>query len=672
MKKRILLIGLAALFTVQAFAQIATENNGDSLSRRIFTLGEVSVSAARSASASNAVSASQLQAFGRNEVSKGLDLLPGVTLSAVGPRNEAMVYVRGFDLRQVPLLIDGIPVYVPYDGYVDLARFTTFDLSEIQVSKGYTSVNYGPNSMGGAINLITRRPVKPFELDGATGWRTGGYRSNINVGSNQGRFYMQAGASKFHREYYPLSEDFRPARTEDGGRRDNSYNSDEKYSLKIAFTPNRQSEYALSYIYQHGTKGTPVYTGTDTLNSLFKSPRYWQWPKWDKQSLYFLSNTVIDSTQYIKTRIYYDRFVNLLESFDDATYSTITRPYAFKSYYNDYTLGGIVEYGKDFSSSDNIVASLQYKQDVHREHNEGEPVRTMSDRTLTAAIENQLNITPRLLLLTGLGFNNRSSIKAQDYNSSTKTISNYPSNDNSALNVQGALQYSLDANNVLDLSVARKTRFATTKDRYSYRMGTALPNPHLAAEYAVNYDLSYKSHLLNDRLDIEASLFYSRINHTILTVSHVAYDTATGTWLSELQNVGRSEYLGAELGAGYQLSAYLKAGANYTYIRRNNLDDPGIYFTDVPRHKLLAYAQYSLKHIFSVQANAEYNSRRYSTSYGTVAGAFTVFNAGATVHIWKWFSAEAGVNNIADENYALTEGYPEPGRNYFANLIYRL
>ena len=68
-----------------------------------------------------------------------LNLVPGVTIQRIGPRNESGVYVRGFDFRQVPLYMDGIPVYVPYDGYVDLDRFLTYDVSEIQVAKGFTS-----------------------------------------------------------------------------------------------------------------------------------------------------------------------------------------------------------------------------------------------------------------------------------------------------------------------------------------------------------------------------------------------------------------------------------------------------------------------------------------------------------------------------------------------------
>lgn len=643
----------------------------DTLPPGAFTLGEVVVPGDVHKPVNTSLNAAQLQTFAKTDVAGALNLLPGLHLSAVGARNEAMVYVRGFDLRQVPLLIDGIPVYIPYDGYVDLARFTTFDLAAINVSKGYTSVIYGPNTLGGAINLISRRPVKQFELNGAAGWLSGGYRANVNIGSNLGRFYIQAGASKLNRDSFPLAHSFMPSRTEDGDYRNNSFSTDEKYNIKIGFTPNSRSEYALSYIYQHGKKGTPVYSGSDTLNSQLQHPRFWQWPYWDKQSLYFISNTVIDSTQYLKTRLYYDQFKNQLNSYDDATYTTISRPYAFKSFYDDYSFGGIVEYGKALWQNRNTLkATLQYKQDVHREHNEGEPVRTFSDRTFTAGVENELRLAPGLLLLTGASYNNRAGIKAQDYNSAAKTISDFPSANNNAFNIQGGLVYRPDAHTTLDLSVARKTRFATVKDRYSYRMGTAIPNPHLKAEQALNYELGYKS--TYHKLNIQAAVFYSRINNTILSVNNVKYDSVRQVWQSQLQNAGRSEYLGAELGLEYALPANFTAGVNYTYIKRNNLSNPTLYFTDVPAHKIFGFLQYRYRERFSIQANATHNSKRHSTTYGTVAGAFTVLNSSATVNVWRYFSVEGGINNITDASYALVEGYPEPGRNFFMNLLFRL
>lgn len=641
------------------------------LDKRVFELGEVVVTGEKEKEINSTVGAEKLENFYRTDAAKALNMLPGINLSAVGARNEAMVYVRGFDLRQVPLLIDGIPVYVPYDGYVDLARFTTFDLSEVNVSKGYTSVIYGPNAMGGAINLVSRRPTNTFELNGATGWMTGGYRTNVNIGSNLGKFYVQAGASRISRDYFYLAKDFEPTKNEDGGKRDNSNSEDTKYSVKIGFTPKGRSEYALSYMYQHGKKGTPVYTGNDPLNSQLKSPRYWQWPYWDKQSLYFISNTRLDSTQYIKTRLYYDVFRNLLNSYDDATYTTISKPYAFKSYYDDYTFGGIAEYGKSlFKGKDIVKATLQYKQDVHRENNEAEPVRTMADQTLTAGVENELKITRKLLLLTGFSYNYRESLQAMNYNSTTKAITDFDKNNNDAYNIQGGLVYHLNGFNAVNLSIARKTRFATVKDRYSYRLGTAIPNPNLASEYTTNYELGYKGNPIQ-KLNVQGALFYSHIENTIFSVSNVAYDASRKAWQSQLQNVGQSEYIGAEVGAEYPVVKSVKVGANYTYIERHNLTNPNIYFTDVPNHKVFGFVQYQPNEWVYLQVNSEYNSKRYSTSYGSSTGEFAVLNAKAAFKIWRYFSVESGVNNILDKHYSLTEGYPEMGRNVFANLVYK-
>jgi iron complex outermembrane receptor protein len=115
----------------------------------------------------------------------------------------------------------------------------------------------------------------------------------------------------------------------------------------------------------------------------------------------------------------------------------------------------------------------------------------------------------------------------------------------------------------------------------------------------------------------------------------------------------------------------VKLGANYTYIKRNDLSSPSILFTDVPRDKLFGYAQYSYRDLFYIQLNGQYDSKRYSTSYGAVSAPFSLFNAVASYHVWKYFSLEGGVNNIFDRNYSLVEGYPEPGRNYFVNLRYR-
>lgn len=149
----------------------------------------------------------------------------------------------------------------------------------------------------------------------------------------------------------------------------------------------------------------------------------------------------------------------------------------------------------------------------------------------------------------------------------------------------------------------------------------AVPNPAPQAEYTVNYELGYNGDI-NHKLRIQAALFYSKIHNTILMVSNVKYDSVRRVWQSQLQNRSLSEYLGAQAGLEYQLLPSLKTGANYTRIRRNNLSNPALHFIDVPEHNFFGYALYSLKERLSLQASTEYNSKRFSTTYGAYTGGY--------------------------------------------------
>lgn len=655
MKKRYPLLLLSSFISSFSFAQV--------------NLGEVVVVSPHKDS-SAVINQEMMSKLQRLNVSSALNLLPGITLGNIGPRNESVVYIRGFDLRQVPVFIDGIPVYVPYDGYVDLARFTTYDLSKIVVNKGNASVLYGPNTMGGAINLVSKQPFKKLEVQGNLGWLSGGYDGALNIGSRWKKFYVQAGVSKYQRDYYRLPDNFESTKTEDGGKRENSYNADVKFNVKLAYTPNANSEYAIGYVNQHGEKGTPVYAGKDTLNAQFKSPRFWKWPYWDKQSLYFLSNTKLDSSSYLKVRAFYDQFRNCLESYDDANYKAQTRPYAFTSFYDDYSVGANAEYGKALSNANSLKAALHYKKDIHRENNAGEPVRKTSDNTYSVGLTDQHRFTEKWSAEAGISFNARESDGAEEYNSQTKAISQFPANKNTAWNVQASLSYQLTQRQWLEASFGRMTRFATIKDRYSYRMGTAIPNPDLKAEQATHYELKYND-VSKSRLRIEAAVFYSRINDVIQQVNNVKFDTAAARWQSQMQNKGRAAFYGGEASVNYLITAGLNAGVNYSFIARRNLDNKALHFTDVPEHKITGIVGYSIKR-FELIVDGSYNTFRYSTSYGTKAPGFFLLNGNGSFSINKYLKFSAGVNNVFDKNYMLVEGYVEQGRNYYSKIIFNL
>jgi iron complex outermembrane receptor protein len=79
-----------------------------------FELGVVEVIGPRAtppASKQTVINQSLLRQFNRDTLGEAVGLTPGLSVSR-NSRNEDTVYLRGFDIRQVPLFIDGIPAYV--------------------------------------------------------------------------------------------------------------------------------------------------------------------------------------------------------------------------------------------------------------------------------------------------------------------------------------------------------------------------------------------------------------------------------------------------------------------------------------------------------------------------------------------------------------------------------
>ena len=662
-------LGVLVLAILICFSSaVVVYAGGQEEKRDVFTLGEIEVKDKTEASKNVTVEKiydEDMRDFNRDNVAQALDLIPGVTLSK-NARNEQMVFIRGFDMRRVPIFLDGIPIYVPYDGYPDLGRFTTFDMSQIVVSKGFTSVLYGPNTEGGAVNMISKRPTKAFEGAISTGYATGDtFNTYLNLGTKQNKWYLQGGGSYVDSKYFRLSDNYRETATEGGSHRNNSYYRDRKYNLKVGFTPAEGHEYALSYINQHGVKGNPPYSGMNPAVGV----KYWQWPYWDKESYYFTSKTPLGQESYVKLRIYYDRYQNSLYGYDDATYTTMTKKSSFLSDYNDRTGGGSIEAGTTLIPKNNIKAAFHYKEDYHKEHNQPNPYQNFKDEILSAGIEDTLQIVDKFYTIFGVSYDSIRTLRAEDYNTTTKKFSDFKRNDTSSWNPQIGFFYDLTNTGKIHASVARKSRLPTMKDKYSYKFGTALPNPDLKPEKATNYELGYQDTFFK-KLLLKSAVFYSDITDMVLQVT-VPDPSKPGKTLLQNQNIGDVRRYGFELDISGSLMQELNGGLNYTYIFSDNRTD-ATRITDIPKHKFFAYAKYMPLKCLTLIGNIEYNSQRYSSTDGVqVARAFAVANFKAVYEIVRGMKLEGGISNIFDRDYALSEGYPEAGRSFFTNLTYK-
>ena len=87
-----------------------------------------------------------------------------------------------------------------------------------------------------------------------------------------------------------------------------------------------------------------------------------------------------------------------------------------------------------------------------------------------------------------------------------------------AFNYQIKLAHHFTEHDEFALSFAKKTRFATMKERYSRRFGRTEPNPFLSPETAYHYEVSYM-HTFDDWLRVDSALFYSEVKDAIEEVA---------------------------------------------------------------------------------------------------------------------------------------------------------
>ncbi|WP_404986341.1 TonB-dependent receptor plug domain-containing protein [Chryseobacterium sp. M5] len=685
MNKNYLVAG-AILLSLNVFAQEKTKV--DSL-KNYYEIQEVNIlGKEKNEGPIHKIDAQLIQDFNKTNVVDAVNLLPGVSITQMGARNEGSILVRGFNSLRTPIFFDGIPIYTPYDGNFDLSRFTTFNINSISVEKGLVSVQYGPNTMGGAVNIVSRKPTKSLDIDGqsgvgfADGTGVNSYFTALNIGTRQNKFYIMGSASLLKIDNYLISRKFDRTPLQPSLERVNSESVDVRLSAKFGYTPNRTDEYSFSIISQNADKDIAP-NALKTGNSNFR-----EYPTYDKKSMYLKTRTLVAGKTFLNFTGYYDTYYNKMKQYDDDQYTLLNKNSSFSSVYDDYSLGGILNLTTEAIKNNVITISVNNKFDSHKEHNEeilantttgqkfkaGEPEQNYRDNTFYVGLEDVITINSFLKAVVGASYNSRNNIKAQEYGTHYVTgeknvLYDFPKGSDNAFDYKGGIIVEPVKNHSVTVSASKRSRFASQKERYSSRFGSQVPNPDLKSEYTWTYDITYSAKVGN-KFSYEVSGFINNIKDAIFARTVGALDN--GNPISQNVNIGKAVFQGYELALGYNPIKNVTLGANYSYIdMKDKTEGSNEKFTDVPNHKMMAYTKLEVPKLRStLNVNMEFYGKRYTTSTGDQAPEFTLVNAKLSVNIVKGVNFDFGVRNLFDRNYYLSYGYPKEGRSFITALSY--
>lgn len=699
-----------------------------------FYLGTVQVSVSATAAAlspaADSIDQAEIRSLDLVNAAKALDYLPGVSIQHLSAnRNEAGIMVRGFSTRgQVPLYVDGIPISVPYDGYVDFNRFLTSDTGELQVAKGYASPLLGPNALGGTINLVTQQPTKKLDIDALIGTGSGNtLLSALRLGSRWRRFFFQGSLDWLQDDFIPLSQNFLVLQYRNlpeitmTDHQNNSWSRDERFTGRVGWTPKRQDEYVFSYINLKGQKGAPLYQGPDTAATY---RNFWTWPYWNMANYYFHSNTQIGENSAIKFRAFYTQFRNDIDMYSTDTYSVMNTRNAAHSMYNEHNDGFSTEFSTRVFSRNVISASFFLKDDTHSERGIYpaispfplvEPDLRDSDLQTAIGIQDVVRLSSRLSLTGGFSADHFDGLQGQQYSAAMTGLLPFtclasPQNTSFSgctahvwnFNPQAAISYRVSESGNFFATFADRGRFPMLKDIYSASLAAGLPNPNLRPEHSRNWNVGY-SQMAGAKTLFQVTLFRSDLRNAIESVFVTdpgGASAATAScpssriigFCSEMANIGNEVHQGVEFEVRSTPVSRLTLNASYSFLNRTIAYDfgalPNVSAVNtsisilpvLPRNKAIGTAMILLPHQILAIVNERYESGLLlqDTTYATTSPLFLPFpesyattDIGLTVPVRAGISVQAGVKNLFDRNYFYTAGYPEIGRNWFLNFRYR-
>ena len=585
-----------------------------------------------------------------------------------GNGKSAVVDIRGFG-ETGPLntlvLVDGRRVNAIDLSGVDWTQIPLDQVERIEIIRGGGSVLYGDNAAGGVINIITKKPEKPFSASAEVVGGSYGYnRESASVSGKWG----------------PLSAILNTSHNSTDGYRENAFLRAEDVGGKVTYDLNENISFNLSGSFHQDDQGLPgalpkaIYE-VDRRATLAPDDK----AKTDDQYLDLGAKAKLwDFGRLEMDLSYRNREVNTFwQSYSEKDQSNISTWGVTPRYILEkplWILPNKLTLGLDFYDSDSKVLS---------ESSFGSGRVEVTKQSTGAYVLDELSLLKSLILSMGY----REEWATYDLFQEIPRATDKENISEPAWNV--SLDYLFDKKSSAWLGVKRSFRFPVSDELIQY-FPVFEVNRSMKPQTGYQYEAGVR-HAFTDQIETSLTLF------CIENRDEIFFNPYTYT----NENFPKTERLGIELGTKVKPLRWLTLWGNYSYIKPTLQAEPysGNDIPGVPRHKGSLGADVQIGRLlierldlsghlgricdgllFSTSANLV-GSRYFISDWANQddkLGGYYSINAKLS-YTWKGLKAFVGVNNLTNQKYSefgvvnatgAQYFYPSPGRNFIGGMSY--
>lgn len=586
-------------------------------------------------------------------------------------RGESILFLRGAGERQLGLFFDGVPYNVPWDNRFDLTFLPLDVVGEISVNQNASSVLYGANVLGGAVNINT------YERS------SNGSNGSLTISGSNSETYSGSGSFDWKKDnfnftaalsYLDSKGSILPANSPpelQSQDREAKYITNTQRKRFSLFTRGEwwfgeSSKTGLSVNFVTGSKGVAPETHVAPADA-----RLWRYPDWNRVTVSSNSKFKLNSKLDLTTVFWWDNFGQKIETYSDLSFSKITESQQDR----DITLGGRASLIYKLNENHSLLGVVNFSATSHNEiilNASGGQISDFdySQNFLSSGLEYSYRYEEFSIL--GGGVFDLSMINK------TGAFTQYGNTSTSAPGVFASAAWEVSPGWEVFAGVTYRNRFPSLRESFSGALNRFKANPDLKPEKGTLTDFGVK--FGRNGLTLKLSGFYNIYSDLI---SQIRLTTAQDAQRRRMRiNLADATIIGSELVFEYKPSTFIGISGNLTYMDARGKADGVVEDKLDNKPEVLGGVTIELKPVnrIGISLESEFTGKQVETNPEKpsdkieIAGS-AVFNLRLSYSLLSaGFSGDVffRVNNIFDQYRIYQLGLIEPGRSISVGITIKL